>query len=181
MPNTTPHPIPPEDLKKDYPAGVFPPPEYRPPEYLAYLERAAAAAKTVRLIVYAGMLGFLLVSSYGFFLIYELTVDAHEMVSYAMRMSEQMQSMTRVIGNMRESMADMRDELQDMRGDMGKMNSSLTTMSADVSHMANTVALIQHSARNLDANLAPAGNMMNTFLPWSRPAYGAQPFAPPAP
>jgi hypothetical protein len=181
MPNYATHPIPPEELKKDYPAGVFPPPEYRPPEYLAYLERAAAAIKTVRLIVYAGMLGFLLVSSYGFFLIYELTVDAHEMVGHAMRMSEQMQSMTRIIGNMRESLADMRADMRGLRVDIGKMDHSLTTMTADVSHMANTVALIQHSARNLDANLAPAGNMMNTFMPWSRTRYGSPPFAPPAP
>ena len=79
------HSILPEELKHNYPARVFPPPEYRPPEYLAYLERAAAAVKTVRLVVYAGMAGFLLLSAYGFFLIYELTVDTHRMVEQTVR------------------------------------------------------------------------------------------------
>ncbi len=60
MPNSSPtHPIPAEELKHDYPARVFPPHEYRPPS-TSYLERAAAAVKTLRLIVYAGMTGFLL-------------------------------------------------------------------------------------------------------------------------
>jgi hypothetical protein len=100
MPNSSPtHPIPAEELKHDYPARVFPPHEYRPPS-TSYLERAAAAVKTLRLIVYAGMKGFLLVSAYGFFLIYELTVDTHRMVEKTVRMTEQMQSMVRIMGNM---------------------------------------------------------------------------------
>jgi hypothetical protein len=180
MSEDTPHAIPPEELKKDYPSGVFPPAEPRPPEYLAYLERAAAAAKAIRLIVYAGMACFLLLSGYGFFLIYELTVDAREMVGYAMRMSEQMQSMTRIMGNMHESVADMRGEMRDMRGAIVDMDRSMMALTGNMSHMANTVALIQHSARNLDANLAPAGGMMNTFMPWSRSSRGSPPFAPPA-
>ena len=35
---------------------------YRPPEYLEYLEKAAAALKTVRMIVYAGMTSFVILA-----------------------------------------------------------------------------------------------------------------------
>ena len=157
------HSIPPEELKHDYPAHVFPPPQYRPPEYLAYLDRAAAAVKTVRLIVYAGMAGFLLLSAYGFFLIYELTVDTHRMVEQTVRMTEQMQSMARIMSNMHESITDMRDDIRAMRASLGDMDKTIVVVSADVhhiaadvNHIANTVALIQHSTRNIDASVGPA-------------------------
>ncbi len=182
------HAIPAEDLKHDYPARVFPPQEYRPPEYLAYLERAAAAVKTLRLIVYAGMAAFLLLSAYGFFLIYELTVDTHRMVEQTVRMTEQMQSMTRIMSNMHGSIADMRDDIRMMRGSLGAMDRTMSAVAADVNHIsldvnhiANTVALIQHSARNLDASVSPAASMMNSFMPWGGGNAGAPPYARPAP
>jgi uncharacterized protein YoxC len=176
------HPIPPEDLKHDYPAHVFPPHEYRPPDYLIYLERAAAAIKTIRLLVYTGMIGFLLVAAYGFFLIYELTVYSHQMLTQMVRMTEQMQSMTRIMNNMYESIADMRDDIRQMRVHVGEMDQSMSALTANINHMANTVALIQHSTRNIDANVGPAANMMNSFMPWSRGGFfGAPPAAPPAP
>jgi hypothetical protein len=185
----TTHPIPPEHLKHDYPAHVFPPPEYRPPEYLAYLERAAAAVKTLRLIVYAGMSGFLLLSAYGFFLVYELTVDTHRMVEQATRITEQMQSMALIMSNMhgsmtdiRDSMADLRDDTRKMRTSIGEMDSTMARMDANVNHVANTVALIQHSMRNFDASVSPAAGVMNSFMPWGgRGNSLTPPFAPPAP
>ena len=197
MPSSSTHSIPPEELKKDYPAHVFPPPDYRPPEYLVYLERAAAAVKTVRLIVYAGMAGFLLLAAYGFFLIYQLTIDTHRMVEQTMHMTEQMQSMARIMSNMHASIADMRVDIADMRGsfaqmnqtvgvvagEMNRMSTDVNHMSADMNHMANTVSLIQHSARNLDASVGPAANMVNSFFPmWGggNRYPGAPPYAPPA-
>ena len=180
--SSTTRPIPPEELKHGYPAHVFPPPEYRPPEYLAYLERAAAAVKTLRLIVYAGMAGFLLLAAYGFFLIYELTVDTHRMVEQTVRMTEQMQSMTRIMSNMYGTIGDMRDDIHGMRVAMGDMDQTMVALDANMNHMANTVALIQHSTRNIDASVAPAAGMMNSFMPWGGGnRFGSPPFAPPAP
>ncbi len=185
----TTHPIPPEELKHDYPAHVFPAHEYHP-QYLEYLERAAAHLKTLRLIVYAGMTGFLLLAAYGFFLIYELTVDAHRMVDQAALMTEQMQSMTRVMGNLYASTTDMRDSMTDMRGSMNNMRDSMTSMRDDtrmmrgslgdmdrvmgtvafnVNNMAGTTSLMSHSMRNMDIGSAPLGGFMNSmssFMPF---------------
>jgi hypothetical protein len=173
-------PRPPPQFKKDYPAQVYPE-DYRPPEYLAYLERAAAGLRTVRLIVYAGMSGFLLLSAYGFFLIYQLTTDTHRMVEQTTRMTEQMQSMTRIMSNMHESIGDMRTAMGDMRGSMINLDHSVTQMSSTMGQMTNTVALIQHSARNLDQSIGPAAGMMNGFMPFFGNTYrGAPPYAPPA-
>lgn len=167
-------------FKNDYPAQVYPA-DYKPPEYLAYLERAAAGLRTVRMIVYAGMTGFLLVSVYGFFLIYQLTSDTRRMVEQTVRMTEQMQSMTRIMSNMHESIGDMRMAMGDMRNSMVNLDHSVTQMSSSVGQMTNTVALIQHSARNLDQSIGPAAGMMNSFMPFFGNNYrGAPPYAPPA-
>ena len=188
MTMTPTHPIPPEELKHDYPAHVFPQHEYHP-QYLEYLERATAHLKTLRLIVYAGMTGFLLLSAYGFFLIYQLTVDTHSMVDQATRMTEQMQSMTLIMSNLSASTTDMRDSMTDLRGSMNNVRDSMTSMRDDtrmmrgslgdmdrvmgavafnVNHMANTTGLISHSMRNMDIGSAPAGGFMNSmssFMP----------------
>ncbi len=188
MTETT-HPIPPEQLKHDYPAQVFPPHEYHP-QYLGYLERAAEHLGTLRLIVYAGMTGFLLLSAYGFFLIYQLTVDAHRMVDQATNMTEQMQSMTLIMSNMYASTTDMRDSMTDLRASMNNMRDSMTSMRDDtrmmrgslgdmdqavgavafnMSHMAGTTSLMQHSLRNMDIGSAPLGGFMNSmssFMPF---------------
>lgn len=174
-------------MKNDYPAQVYP--ENYHPEYLAYLERAAAAVKTIRLVVYAGLAGFILLAAYGFFLIYLLTTDTHRMVDQSVRMTEQMQSMARIMANMYGSMAEMRVNTSSMSADMASLHRSIRQMdghigemNANIRQMTNTVGLIQHSATNMDRSIAPAANMMNSFVPfWGGNRYGSPPYAGPAP
>ena len=178
MPEPSTHKIPPEDLKNDYLAQVYPE-TYRPPEYLAYLERAAGAIKTVRLVVYAGMTCFVLLAAYGFFLIYSLTLDTHRMVEHVGRISEQMQSMTRIMSNMHETMLDMRTSFATLPPAMQNMDQNMTTMTQTVGNMANTVVLLQHSARNLDQSFGPITGLMNN-LPFGMGSryHGPPPAAP---
>ena len=169
-------------IQDDYPAGLFPHrSDYRPPEYVVYMERAAAALKTVRIVAYSGMVAFVILAAYGFFLIYQLTTDAH-------RMTEHMDQMTRTMDNMRSSMNAMESSLTSldpMLAHMANMDASTQNMDASTQHMAGTVALIQHSARNLDRSFGPAMGMMNNFMPFmgggSRGYQGSPPYAPPPP
>jgi TolA-binding protein len=166
---------------KDYAAQVYPD-NYRPPEYLEYLERAAAAIKTVRIIALFTMLGFILLAAYGFFLIYSLTSDVHRMVDQSVRMTEQMQSMSRIMSNMHESMSDMRVSVQEMRGTIGEMNQTIGAMSNTLAHMSNTVTLMQHSARSLDQSIGPVMGTMNNWMPFGAGGNnynGPPPYAPP--
>jgi hypothetical protein len=83
---------------------------------------------------------------------------------------------------MRDSMADMRDDSRKMRTAISEMDQNMGVLTADVNHMANTVALIQHSARNLDSSIGPAAGIMNSFMPFGAGRYfGAPPAASPAP
>lgn len=170
-------------MKNDYPAQVYPE-TYRPPEYLAYLERAAVAIKTVRIVVYAGLASFILLAAYGFFLIFQLTSDTHRMVEQTVRMTEQMQSMARIMSNMHDSIADMRASIATIGGSVAALDRSVGEMNGNMRQMTNTIGLIQHSARNLDQSIGPAAGMVNSFMPfgWGGNNYGgAPPYAPPAP
>ena len=169
-------------MKNDYPKQVYPDPPYSPPEYIAYLEKATHALKSVRIVVYAGMTAFVLLAAYGFFLIYRLTSDARTMAEQTERMASQMELISRDMGAMNATMSDMRANVGDMRESLTQMNRHMTAIEASTAHMSATVALIQHSARNLDSSIGPGMGMMNNFMPFGAGGNsypGAPPFAPP--
>ena len=162
-------------IEDDYPAGLYPHRgEYKPPEYVVYMERAAAALKTVRIIAYSGMVAFVILAAYGFFLIYQLTTDAH-------RMTQHMDEMRSTMVGMRSSMTNMDNSMQLM----DPMVKHMANMDATTQHMAGTVSLIQHSARNLDRSFGPMMGNMNNFMPFmgggNRGYQGAPPYSPPPP
>lgn len=174
--------LPKDQLVNDYPRQVYPDPPYQPPEYLAYLEQATDALKSVRIVVYAGMTAFVLLAAYGFFLIYLLTSDARTMAEQTVRMATEMDTISRDMGAMNATMSDMRSNLGDMRASLIQMNQHMVSMDASTAHMAATVTLIQHSARNLDSSFGPAMGVMNNFMPFGAGGNsypGAPPFAPP--
>lgn len=169
------------EMVHDYPKQVYPDPPYKPPEYLEYLEQATNAIHSVRIIVYAGMAAFVLVATYVFVLIYFLTSDARIMSEQMLRMSAQMEQMSRNIGAINSTIADMSGNVADMRATMARMDGSITRMDLSMAHMDATVTLIQHSARNLDSSIGPTMGVMNRFMPFgaSGNSYpGAPPFAP---
>lgn len=163
---------------------------YRPPEYLEYLEKATAALRAVRLIVYAGMTSFVILAIYGFLLVYRLTTDVHAVVGQAEMMTQQMQAMTRSMANLNQSITEMTGSVETMSGaaehmtgdmtamtgSVTQMQGSVTRMSADVTRISESVTLMQHSARNLDQSVGPIMGAANSFLPFGWPrGYGAPP------
>ncbi|HUO53094.1 MAG TPA: hypothetical protein VMU18_00015 [Rhodoblastus sp.] len=170
------------EMVKDYPKQVFPDPPERPPEYVAYLEKATVALRSLRLIVFPALGAFILLAAYGFFLIYLLTSDARTMANQTRLMVGEMQAISGEMRAITTVMGDMRGNVGDMRTSLEEMNRHMAAMESSTSHMAATVALIQHSARNLDASVGPAMGMMNNFMPFGAGGNswpGAPPFAPP--
>lgn len=160
----------------------YSPATYRRPEYLDYLDKATVAIRTVRLYVYAGMAAFVIIAFYVFFLIYQLTTDLHRAVEQAVLMSNHMQTMTEAMTDMRASMGNMNRTMSDMDGTVRTMNGSVERMTGYINQMGNTVALMQHSARNLDQSIGPVMGAMNRFIPfgWGGNNYGgAPPYAQP--
>ncbi|MGO8738261.1 hypothetical protein [Rhodoblastus sp.] len=166
---------------KDYPKQVFPHPPERPPEYLAYLERATLALSTLRLVVYAGLAGFVLLAAYGFFLIYLLTGDAATMAKQTQRMTAQMEVMTEEMRIVNVTIGAMQGDIGGMRANIQDMNRHIASMDTTTQQMSTGVALMQHSVRNLDASVGPAMGAMNHMVPFGAGGNswpGAGPFMP---
>ncbi len=183
MAETTTSPKP--GLTKDYPAQIYSS-DYHPPEYLAYLERAAAAVHSLKYVVFGLLAISVLLAAYGFFLIFQLTRDTHQMVTQTTRMAEEMVAMSRNMGAMENSVGDMRGSISDLRDSIVAMNRNVASIDASVAHMASTVGLIQHSTSNLDRSFGPAMGMLNNMVPFGwggnnwrgAPPYAQQPQAP---
>lgn len=143
---------------------------HRTPEYVTYLDRAVAALRVLRLIVYAGMAGFILLAAYGFFLVFQLTRDVHAMVGQAEIMTEQMQAMTRGVANLNHNVTVMSE-------DMGRMTAAIGAMDANMAQMTATVTLMERSAASLDRNMSPLTGSMSRMLPFAWSGYpGASPY-----
>lgn len=170
------------DLEKDYPAQIYQPAEYHPPEYVAYLDRASKAMHSLKLVAAALLAIGIVLAAYGFFLIYKLTADTHQMVLQTSRMAEEMVAMSRNMSDMRTSVGAMRGNISDLRDSIVAMNGNVASIDRSVAHMASTVGLIQHSTANLDRSFGPAMGMLNNFVPFGLGGNnwpGAPPFSGP--
>lgn len=182
MPPSAPPASPPGDPRIDHSSGAaeLRGEVYRPPEYLEYLEKAVAAMRVVRLIVYAGLTSFIVLAIYGFVLIYRLTTDVHAVVQQTAVMTQQMQAMARSMANLNQSVASLSEDVGSLRSTVAEMNGSVAAMTGGVDRMAEAVTLMQHSVRNIDTSVGPAMGAVNRFMPfgWGGSTYpGPPPFA----
>ena len=169
------------ELANDYPAQIYSG-DHHPPEYVAYLDRAASAMKSLKMIVFGVLSVSLVIAAYGFFLIYQLTRDSHRMVEQTVRMADEMVAMRASMATIGDNVDAMRGAIVVMGGDIRTMNQSVTGMNQSVGHLASSVGLIQHSTANLDRSFGPAMGMLNNFVPfgWGGNSWrGAPPYAPP--
>lgn len=171
-------------LQNDYPAGIYSAEAYRPPEYVAYLDKAMRAMHLLKLIVFGVLAVTLVIAAYGFFLIYQLTRDSHHMVVQVGRMAEEMVAMRQSMTSIGANVAAMTGSIAEVRDQMGSMNRSVGAMNASVAHLASSVGAIQHSTANLDRSFGPAMGMLNNFVPFGAGGNswrGAPGYAPPPP
>jgi hypothetical protein len=171
-------------LENDYPAQIYTREPHHTPEYVPYLEKAAEAVKSLKLIVFGLLAGTLLMALYGFFLIWQLTRDSHRMVEQTVRMADEMVAMRGSMETIGRNVDTMRGAIGEVSDTMKTMNANVAAMNASVAHIAGSVALIQHSTSNLDRSFGPAMGAMNSFMPfgWGGNSWrGAPPYAAPPP
>ena len=98
------------------------------------------SAKRWEMIVYPAMFSFIVLATYGFFLIYSLTTDLHTDV------------MTKNIVVMTQTMDGQAGSMREMTYQMKGMNQSIGRMGHDFSVLNNSVSRPM--------------SFMNTFMPW---------------
>jgi len=112
----------------------------------------SASAKRWEMIVYPSLFAFILLAGYGFYLIYSLTQDAHEMSRNMEAMSKNMveisESVQVISQNTNHQTVAMREMVANTRG----MNASMNQMRHDMSVMNYSVSRPM--------------NKINSFMPW---------------
>ncbi|MBF0469789.1 MAG: DUF948 domain-containing protein [Gammaproteobacteria bacterium] len=114
-----------------------------------HIERIAtvfeSSAKRWELMVYPSLLAFVILASYGFFLIYSLS---HDMSTMARNINEMTNSIDRLVVDV----GDMSANVNKMTLTLNNMNHTITTMSTNVSYMSEEM-------NNLDSISGTMGTM----------------------
>lgn len=141
-----------------------------------FTEAFQVSARRWELIVYPTLFAFIILASYGFFLIYKLTTNVdritEQMDSVIESMAVVSQNMVVVAENMGTisvNMKLMESELSDqtvsvhrMVGTMDRMNQSVAAMSGTVYQLRQDMGVITHQMHNVSRPM----NFMNSIFPW---------------
>lgn len=131
-----------------------------------HMERLAttfeSSARRWEMIVYPSLFAFIVLASYGFYLVYSLT---HDVASLARNVSVLTQSIDRMVINMDSisgNMAEMNtkmDELAPIRHNMEAMNESTRSMAMSADGMRYQMGAMNY-------NIGRPMSQMSSFMPW---------------
>ncbi len=128
-----------------------------------HMERLAttfeSSARRWEMIVYPSLFAFIVLASYGFFLIYSLT---HDVASLARNVSVLTQSIDHMVVNMDNITTNMGS----ISGDLHRINNSMDTMNASTRSMAMSVDGMRHQVGAMNYNIGRPMSQMSSFMPW---------------
>ncbi len=149
----------------------------------------AEKGQRLQFIVYAALFAFVILAAYGYFLIYNLTHDVHNMSRQMNQMtitfqrmtssvesnmdilSLNIQSMTRTVGAALPAMAKDTGHLNKNTLSMVKsiesLNKQINTISQNLTLMTNATVNMQRDLWSMNKNVSdPMGTMMTNMSPW---------------
>jgi predicted PurR-regulated permease PerM len=128
-----------------------------------HMERLAttfeSSARRWEMIVYPSLFAFIVLASYGFFLIYSLTSDV---ASLARNVSTLTQSIDHMVVNMDSISGNM----VSISGDLNNINGSMNAMNDSTRSMAMNVDGIRHQVGSMNHNIGRPMSQMSSFIPW---------------
>lgn len=118
-----------------------------------------ASARRWEMVVYPSMFAFILLSIYGFFLIYSLTNDVSSVAKEMKSISNNMQHMVVHVDSVSRNMVVMTQTMDTQTMTMKEMNSHVRSMGASMNQIRHEVAVMNNS-------VSRPMQFMNTFMPW---------------
>jgi len=118
-----------------------------------------ASAKRWEMIVYPALFAFILLSTYGFFLIYSLTKDISRVADDMSRITNNMEHVAMQMDSVSKNMVIMTQTL----------DSQLVVMNDMVYHvrgMNHSINQMRHDFSVLNNSVSRPMSFMNTFMPW---------------
>ena len=155
-------------------------------ELRTFEKKSEGSDKHMRLIVYPAILAFIILASYGFYLIQSLASDVNNMAGTMSKMADSvdrnMESISDTMKDMNGDVATLTSTIRGMSGDIGDMSSNTKTMvdsiggmKAATYDMAASTNNMQRDMWSLNQNISTPLSMMNKFLPWKNNSTGPFP------
>jgi len=126
-----------------------------------HMDRLATAfessAHRWELMVYPSLFAFIILASYGFFLIYSLTTDIATMSRNISQMTMVIERMTDDMDQMSSEMVNltpMRTSMDNMSGDIRTMTNSADGMHRDINYMSREIGLMNRNVGRM-SNIVP--------------------------
>ena len=118
------------------------------------------------LIIYPSLFAFVVLSAYGFFLIYRLANDMHGLTEAVTKnmydMSYTMQEMSSTFHSVNSKMA----AIEDMSEDMKAIRKSMQRMEKDLGDVNLSAYNMQRDMGGLNRNIGKPMSMFNSMMPW---------------
>ena len=146
------------------------------PDAKAHLGRLAEtfelSARRWELIVYPSLLAFITLASYGFFLVYSLTSDVHDMKEdmhkYLSSMAADMNQMTSTVGHISTNINHMTGNVDVIAGTMATMHpllDNMTAMKGSFHEVTVAVSRIRNDFGKMTTSAAKPMNFIDSFMP----------------
>lgn len=153
-------------------------------ELQEFEKKADATTRRLQILVYPAMIAFIILASFGFYLIYSLTSDVNRMADTISHMSSSidrnMDSISGTMGHMSGKMDILADSTQSMSTNVGTMSTNVGSMTNNTVEMVNSISGLraatydmaastnnmQRDMWSLNKNISTPLSFMNNFLPW---------------
>ena len=124
-----------------------------------------SSAKRWELVVYPSMVAFVVLAVYGFYLIYTLSRDVHNMTltltTLTISVDRNMNDMTNSIRTMDHTMVKLGNNIGNMDGNIKSMTQNIATMTQNTNSMATSTYYMQRDFRDVSRPM----NIMSRFMP----------------
>lgn len=124
-----------------------------------------SSAKRWELVVYPSMVAFVVLAVYGFYLIYTLSRDVHNMsltlTTLTISVDRNMNDMTNSIRTMDHTMVKLGNNIGHMDGNIESMTQNMSYMTQNTNAMATSTYYMQRNIRDV----ARPMNIMSKFMP----------------
>ena len=123
------------------------------------------SAKRWEIIVYPSLVAFIVLAVYGFYLVYTLSRDVHNLnltiATLTISVDRNMNEMTNTIRTMDHTMVKMGNNIGHMDGNIKSMTQNIATMTHNTNSMAASTYYMQRNIRDV----ARPMNMFSNFMP----------------
>jgi len=154
----------------DYEEDIF-------PSSAACLERLAhsfeMSARRWELVIYPSLFAFIILASYGFYLIYSLTNDIHFMAETVhtnmSNMSARFEDVSGSMDSMSKNVAHMSVNMQEIAGHIETMEPILYNMDAmrdSMQQMTLATTQLRNDIGMMNQTVSRPMAFMNSFMPW---------------